>query len=80
VLSRSPGFVRRPGRLAGVFMAGYAISRLAVELVREPDTQLGFLFAGVTMGQLLSLPMLVLGLALVFLAPKSIERQAEAQA
>lgn len=80
LLSRRPGFVERPGRLAGVFMTGYAISRLAVELVREPDAQLGFLLAGVTMGQLLSLPMLILGLALIFLAPKAIERQAATQA
>jgi phosphatidylglycerol:prolipoprotein diacylglycerol transferase len=44
---------------------GYAVARTAVELFREPDAHLGFLWAGFTMGQLLSLPMLVAGLTLV---------------
>ncbi|CAK0776097.1 Phosphatidylglycerol--prolipoprotein diacylglyceryl transferase [Azospirillaceae bacterium] len=51
----------RPGTLSGVFFIGYGLSRLAVEFFREPDPQLGFLFAGATMGQLLSAPMLMLG-------------------
>jgi len=53
------------GRLSGVFLMGYAIARSTVELVREPDAHLGFLWGGLTMGQLLSLPMLVVGLSLV---------------
>ncbi len=59
------GALSRPGRITGLFLMGYALSRLAVELVREPDAQLGLLFGGVTMGQLLSLPMLLGGFALV---------------
>ena len=61
VLSRREGVMARPGLLAGVFLAGYAAARIVGEMFREPDPFLGFLFAGATMGQLLSLPMLALG-------------------
>jgi phosphatidylglycerol:prolipoprotein diacylglycerol transferase len=54
-----------PGFLIGVFFAGYGLARIAVEFFREPDTHLGFLVAGATMGQCLSLPMVAGGLALV---------------
>jgi phosphatidylglycerol:prolipoprotein diacylglycerol transferase len=54
--------LKRTGSIAGLFIIGYALSRFVVEFVREPDAQLGFLYAGATMGQLLSLPMLVLGI------------------
>jgi phosphatidylglycerol:prolipoprotein diacylglycerol transferase len=54
---------------AGLFLACYALARISVEFVREPDAQLGYLAAGwVTMGQLLSLPMLLAGLALMLYA------------
>ena len=47
----------------GIFVAGYALSRITVEFFREPDPQLGYLFGGwLTMGMLLSLPMLAVGL------------------
>lgn len=55
--------LKAPGFVAGAFVAGYGLSRIAVEFVREPDPQLGFLAGGwLTMGMLLSLPMLALGL------------------
>jgi len=59
--------VRRPvGVLSGLFLIGYAISRMLVEMVRVPDQHLDYLlFDWVTMGHVLSLPMLVLGAALV---------------
>jgi len=59
---------QRPGAVGGVFLAGYGLSRIAVEFAREPDAHLGFLFAGATMGQLLSVPMVLLGLALILWA------------
>jgi len=65
VLSRSEAIRARPGMLAGVFLSGYAIARIIGEFFRQPDPFLGFLFAGATMGQLLSLPMLAAGLWLV---------------
>ncbi len=58
------GFLRR-GLTSGVFLTGYALARSFVELFRQPDPQIGFLFGGATMGQLLSLPMLLLGLWLI---------------
>lgn len=44
------------------FFMGYGVFRFLVEFVREPDTQLGYLWGGATMGQLLSLPMILFGL------------------
>lgn len=59
---------RRPaGFLSGVFLVGYAISRMISELFREPDAHIGFIFGGVSMGQLLSVPMLLGGVALLWL-------------
>jgi phosphatidylglycerol:prolipoprotein diacylglycerol transferase len=55
---------RRPGLLTGIFLIGYGLSRIVVELFREPDTFLGFILGGITMGQILSLPMLAIGLYL----------------
>lgn len=55
----------KPGALSGVFLVGYSISRSIAECFREPDAQLGFLFGSATMGQLLSAPMLALGIYLL---------------
>ena len=45
------------------FFIGYGLFRFLVEFVRQPDAHLGFLWGGATMGQLLSLPMILFGLA-----------------
>ena len=64
-------WLHRRGALRGVpfftFFLGYGLCRFLVEFVRQPDAHLGFLWGGATMGQLLSLPMIVLGLAGLFL-------------
>jgi phosphatidylglycerol:prolipoprotein diacylglycerol transferase len=61
--------LRRPGLAAGIFGIWYAVSRIVVELVRIPDPQLGYLFDGwITMGQILSLPVFLVGLGLVVFA------------
>ncbi|WP_448586441.1 prolipoprotein diacylglyceryl transferase [Thermaurantiacus sp.] len=52
----------RPGLLGGLFVGLYGLFRFAVEFVREPDVQLGTLPWGLTMGQTLSLPMILFGL------------------
>jgi phosphatidylglycerol:prolipoprotein diacylglycerol transferase len=52
---------RRRGLVTGTFLAGYALTRIIVEFFREPDAFLGFFAAGTTMGQWLSLPMLLAG-------------------
>jgi phosphatidylglycerol---prolipoprotein diacylglyceryl transferase len=62
------GALRRPGLVAGLFAAGYGIARITCEFFREPDPQLGFLFGGTTMGMLLSLPLIAIGVALIGLA------------
>jgi phosphatidylglycerol:prolipoprotein diacylglycerol transferase len=60
----------RRERPAGVifwsFIALYGLFRFFVEFFREPDQQLGYLFGFFSMGQLLSLPMLLLGLVMVW--------------
>ena len=53
------------GRIAGVFLLGYGASRFTVEFFREPDAHLGLFFFDLSMGQLLSVPMIGLGLWLV---------------
>lgn len=60
----------RGGLLAGVFLLGYGLARTLVENFREPDQHLGFLWSGLTMGQLLSLPMLVSGGVLLIWAAR----------
>jgi phosphatidylglycerol---prolipoprotein diacylglyceryl transferase len=59
-----------PGMLSGIFLMGYACSRITVEHFREPDTYLGFFAGGITMGQILSLPMFLLGVYLVIRSRK----------
>lgn len=52
--------------VSGLFLVIYALARIAVEFVREPDAQLGFIaFDWLTMGQLLSAPMVLAGLAMM---------------
>ncbi|UWR44074.1 prolipoprotein diacylglyceryl transferase [Phaeobacter inhibens] len=70
------GALRQPGWITGVFLAGYGAARFVVEFVRQPDAQfvtvenpLGLAWQiggyGLTMGQLLSLPMIAIGVFLV---------------
>jgi phosphatidylglycerol---prolipoprotein diacylglyceryl transferase len=59
--ARQEVFRARRGFVAGLFLCGYALARIVGEVFREPDAHLGFLFAGATMGQLLSLPMFLAG-------------------
>ena len=54
-----------PGALGGIFLVGYALSRMFIENFREPDAHIGFIIGEFTMGQLLSFPMLLLGVAIV---------------
>jgi phosphatidylglycerol:prolipoprotein diacylglycerol transferase len=60
----------RPGRLTGLFLAGYAVARMSGELFREPDSFLGFIIGPFTMGQLLSAPLLVAGICLIIVCAK----------
>jgi len=70
------GALKTPGFVTGVFFVGYGVARALVELVRQPDAQfvtetnpIGYVWQigefGLTMGQILSLPMIALGLGLI---------------
>lgn len=65
VLSRRERLRERFGLLTGVFLCGYGVARIIGEFFREPDAFLGFLAFGTTMGQLLSLPMILVGIWLI---------------
>jgi phosphatidylglycerol:prolipoprotein diacylglycerol transferase len=62
------GALKRPGLILGSFIAIYGLARIAGEFFREPDPQLGFLWGGLTMGMLLSVPMIIAGAILIMTA------------
>ncbi|WP_159805302.1 prolipoprotein diacylglyceryl transferase [Litoreibacter roseus] len=81
------GWLKKPGAMIGVFVAGYGVARFLVEFVRQPDAQfvsdgnpLGLALHvggyGLTMGQLLSLPMILAGFALIAVARRRIAQHA----
>jgi len=59
---------RPAGAVSGLFLVGYGVLRFAAEFARQPDDFLGFLALGLTMGQWLSLPMMLSGVALLAFA------------
>jgi phosphatidylglycerol---prolipoprotein diacylglyceryl transferase len=76
------GWLKRPGAIMGLFLIGYGFARFLVEFVRQPDVQfisegnpLGLALQvsgyGLTMGQILTLPMLAAGLWFTFRARKA---------
>ncbi|APX23353.1 MAG: prolipoprotein diacylglyceryl transferase [Rhodobacteraceae bacterium] len=78
-LAFARGALKRPGMVAGTFFAGYGLARFLVEFVRQPDAQfvspgnpLGLAWHvggyGLTMGQMLSLPMILIGVGLLVYA------------
>jgi phosphatidylglycerol---prolipoprotein diacylglyceryl transferase len=72
------GALKRPGLILGSFILIYGLTRIIGEHFREPDPQLGFLWGGLTMGMLLSIPMLIVGVILIVFAvrrgaPKPVE-------
>jgi phosphatidylglycerol:prolipoprotein diacylglycerol transferase len=66
--SRRPAIRARFGTLTGIFLIGYGVARSIGEFFREPDAFLSYLWGGATMGQLLSLPMILAGAIMVALA------------
>ncbi|EJW11564.1 Prolipoprotein diacylglyceryl transferase [Rhodovulum sp. PH10] len=62
------GGLKRPGLVIGAFACLYAVFRSICEFFREPDPQLGFLWGGMTMGMLLSIPLFLTGLAFIVTA------------
>ena len=70
VLWRNEAVRLRRGTLSGVLLLGYGVARAFVEFFRQPDDFLGFLWGGATMGQLLSVPLMVVGLLMIIRAKK----------
>jgi phosphatidylglycerol---prolipoprotein diacylglyceryl transferase len=66
------GGLRRPGLLTGSFAIGYALARIAMEFFREPDPDLEQLAHGLTMGMVLSVPMIVVGVVLIIRSGMSV--------
>jgi phosphatidylglycerol:prolipoprotein diacylglycerol transferase len=64
------GALKFPGLIIGSFAVVYALARSFSEFFREPDAQLGFLWGGATMGQLLSIPLFFVGVAFIVHAMK----------
>jgi phosphatidylglycerol:prolipoprotein diacylglycerol transferase len=61
------GALKRPGLVSSSFAVVYGVLRVFCEFFREPDVQLGFLWGGLTMGMLLSIPLIVAGvIGLIF--------------
>jgi phosphatidylglycerol---prolipoprotein diacylglyceryl transferase len=70
------GALKRPGTILGAFCLGYGLARTICEFFREPDAQLGFLWGGLTMGMLLSLPLMIAGIMLIMAARRTKPQQA----
>jgi len=68
LLWRFTGMRHHPGALSGAFLAGYGVARMGGEVFRQPDAHLGFLWGGFTMGQILSVPLVMAGAALIWAA------------
>lgn len=70
------GALKRPGLIIGLFAMCYAVLRSCGEFFREPDAQLGFLWGGMTMGMLLSVPLFLAGLGFAVVALRKPARAA----
>ena len=71
VLVRKDSIRLKRGALFGIFLVGYSVARAVAEFYREPDSHLGFLISGMTMGQLLSVPVFLFGIYLLARVRKS---------
>ncbi len=70
LLALKRGALTRPGLIGGLFVAVYGLMRVVGEFFREPDAHLGFFAGGLTMGMLLSLPMILVGGAAILYASR----------
>ncbi len=70
LLWRNEGLRLRGGFLSGAFLAGYGLARIIGEFFRQPDAHLGYLWGGATMGQLLSIPLVIVGVAFMIRAKR----------
>jgi phosphatidylglycerol:prolipoprotein diacylglycerol transferase len=66
--TRKAGWLQRRGAVTGLFLVGYGIFRIFVETLREPDSYLPLFPFGLTMGMMLSVPMVIAGVIMIALA------------
>jgi len=59
-------FRAKTGLVTGLFLINYALVRVMIEFIREPDIHIGFIFTYFTVAQILSIPILILGLVITF--------------
>ena len=71
---RKKGFMKIPGLVSSLFLIFYSIFRFAIEFFRAPDFQLGYLIFNLTMGQIISLIFLLIGI-FVFLKKNEIKKK-----
>ncbi len=65
LITHKTGALRYPGLVGGTFFAGYGLARFMVEFARQPDAHIGFIAGFLTMGMVLSLPMIAIGIAAI---------------
>ena len=70
ILVQKYKILRHPGMASGVFLTGYGLSRIFVEFFRMPDAQLGYFLGFITMGMILSVPMVLTGLGVIWYTKK----------
>lgn len=64
-------FLRNPGKISAIFLLFYSIFRIFIEFFREPDINIGFIFKHLTLGQILCIPMILLGICLLNYSKKN---------
>jgi phosphatidylglycerol:prolipoprotein diacylglycerol transferase len=65
------GALKRRGTITGAFAVGYGLARIVCEFFREPDEQVGFLWGGFTMGMLLTIPIVLIGIGILIFAGRN---------
>jgi phosphatidylglycerol:prolipoprotein diacylglycerol transferase len=71
ILQRYDAIRKHYGAISGAFLSAYAFMRFFIEYTRQPDAHIGFLTAGLSMGQLLCIPMFMAGIAIILFAKRS---------
>ena len=64
-------FLNKPGLISGLFLIFYSFFRFFIEFFRVPDQQLGYIFLNLSMGQVISLILMIIGLILFYLNMKA---------
>lgn len=70
LVAKNEKFYKRRGIISGLFVIFYALFRMFIEQYRQPDQQLGFIFGQITMGQILSFPMILVGAIVIYIGNK----------